>query len=202
MREEAREWVTRSLEAMNRSKRQSLDDYARRGRDDAGWMEHWLALVLKEPHEPYDPYALYPVVYWLSDPDGRVVCPACFYEHFNPVGNMPCLAEQSLMAGEQLFWPYSKALGPYAFKVLFGKSLVCNHCERVVTADDVHVCELEETVRSHVSRVLRDASGVIPPEVMAEMAEPLFDRAMYAGVFAVCPWHPGHLTIRRGDAPR
>ena len=190
MREEARDWVARSLEAMNRSKRQALDDYARPGRNVPHWLDGMLSYM---QNDPFDPSARYPVVYRLPDPDGRVVCAACFYGHFSRPQNievLPPLARRYDTTPEELFRAYCLALGPYAFKVLFGKSLVCNHCERVVTVDDVHVCELEETVRAHVSYVLRDPSGVIPPEVMAAMVEPLIDRAMYEGVFAVCPMAP------------
>jgi hypothetical protein len=193
MREQARAWVARTMEAMGRGKWQSLDDYADPGRT----VPHWLDSVLRQQDESAEWWAAYPVVYRLPNPDGRVVCWACFYDYYARNEDLeypPPVASQYARA-EELFETHCLVLGSIAFRVIFGKSLICNHCERVVTEKDVHVCVPEGSFIAHVRGVLRDPSGILPAAFLEEMAEPLFDRAVYAGIFRACRWHQGNYTI-------
>jgi hypothetical protein len=202
MREEARLWAARSLEAMRRSKRESLDDYARPGRATPHWLDNVIPRARNAPAERWEGY---PVVYRLADPDGRVVCTVCFHEDFSGEPNiehLPAVARHLGRTPQRLFDAYCLALGPYAFKLLFGDSLVCNHCERVVTAEDVHVCQPEGVFLGHLLYVLNSASGILPSEFLEEMADQLFDRAVYKGIFRACTWHSGCYVLRvqrKGD---
>lgn len=113
------------------------------------------------------------------------------------IRQLPSTIRRIDLEPEELIGAYCLALGPGAFKLLFGTSLVCNHCERVVTIEDLHICVSEEQVMEHVSYVLRDRTGIIPAEVLQDMIAPLFSRALYAGAFESCRWHAGNYTVHK-----
>jgi hypothetical protein len=196
MREQARAMAARSMEAMRRAQREGLDEYARLLRDTP----HWLDAALEElQNTPAEPWARYPVVFRLPDPDGRILCHACFYDQFDGtpiIERLPAPTRRFRILIEDLFETHCLALGPGAFKLLFGKSLICNLCERVVTPQDVHVCATEEAILAHVAWVLRDPTGIIPVRLMESLTEPLFASAVSDGLFSECRWHRYHFTIR------